>query len=56
MKVIDWNKVEWSKIFGAISNMKELKGPQYNSPKERREESTSQMSYLTFTGTNKNNK
>jgi hypothetical protein len=30
MKVIDWNKVEWSKIFGAISNMKELKGPQYN--------------------------
>ena len=27
---INWNKVDWSKIFGAISNMKELKGPQYN--------------------------
>jgi len=30
MKIINWDKVDWSKIFGAISNMKELKGPQYN--------------------------
>jgi hypothetical protein len=30
MKKIDWEKVNWEKIFGAIYNMKELKGPQYN--------------------------
>jgi hypothetical protein len=30
MTNINWNKVDWSKIFGAISSMKELKGPQYN--------------------------
>ena len=30
MEVINWDKVNWEKIFGAISNMKEMKGPQYN--------------------------